>query len=41
MQNITTAAQGFATEVDNTHGVINKATQSVSDLSSLVEKIRV
>ena len=41
MQNITTAAQGFATEVDNTHGIINKATQSVSDLSSLVEKIRV
>ena len=41
MQNITAAAQGFATEVDNTHGIINKATQSVSDLSSLVEKIRV
>ena len=41
MQNITAAAQGFATEVDRTHEIISTATQSVADLSNLVAKIRV
>ncbi len=41
MQSITNAAQGFAQEVDHTQGIIQEATNSVSDLSNLVAKIKV
>ena len=41
MQSITNSAQGFAQEVDTTQQVVNTATDSVSELTQLVSKIRV